>query len=259
MLETDLLRIRQESQKFMEIDNIFNRLSQNYINKIYTLFKEIFHSEHQYTIQELLKLALVKEIPLREFKLTEHYKLNSHIFKSNLQLIINLVVEDIYGQYHKLVTSDEFKLPEPRQLTQIDEEQEQCQSDIFSEIEDLENKIKITPRQDQRNCFSQRVPLQKLLQDNSSHSSKYQSITNSPKSQKDVYKEQLQKVRQAQQNLQNTKKKNSQIMKNKSMDFKNLTDQLINNKVQSPKSQNNIPGFNNIVQRMQMQGCFQKQ
>lgn len=91
MQEIDLLRLHKETLKYLEIENIFKRLTSTFLDRIYHLIKDIFAEEHKFTIQvhnrykqELLKLANQKEISLKEFKLAEHYKLNSQIFKTNL-------------------------------------------------------------------------------------------------------------------------------------------------------------------------------
>ncbi|CAD8042829.1 unnamed protein product [Paramecium primaurelia] len=227
MQELDFLRIQRESQKFLEIDNIFNRLASNFVEKIFALFKEIFQQEHAYTIQELLKLAIQKEIPLKDFKLAEHYKLNSNIFKANLQMIVNVVIDDIWSAYNKQIVLDEKSIAEPRQLTQIDEESaiEQCQS--LSETSFIKDKKDI---EIQKQVQSARSPLAKLLAGDKSP--QFISIASSPRHSRD--NSQNMPIKQQKQVIQNSKKKNSSLIKNKSMDLKNL----VTEGILQPKSTN---------------------
>lgn len=51
MQEIDLLRLHRETMKYMEIESIFKRLTQTFINKIYNLIRDIFAEEHKFTIQ----------------------------------------------------------------------------------------------------------------------------------------------------------------------------------------------------------------
>ncbi|CAD8135992.1 unnamed protein product [Paramecium pentaurelia] len=227
MQELDFLRIQRESQKFLEIDNIFNRLASNFVEKIFALFKEIFQQEHAYTIQELLKLAIQKEIPLKDFKLAEHYKLNSNIFKANLQMIVNVVIDDIWSAYNKQIVLDEKSIAEPRQLTQIDEESaiEQCQS--LSETSFIKDKKDV---EIQKQVQSARSPLAKLLAGDKSP--QFISIASSPRHSRD--NSQNMPIKQQKQVIQNSKKKNSSLIKNKSMDLKNL----VTEGILQPKSTN---------------------
>jgi hypothetical protein len=50
MKEADLLRLHRETQKYLEIDNIFKRLSVTFMDKMYELIREIFAEEHKFTI-----------------------------------------------------------------------------------------------------------------------------------------------------------------------------------------------------------------
>ncbi|CAD8099625.1 unnamed protein product [Paramecium sonneborni] len=141
MQEIDLFKLHQETQKYLEIENIFKRLTNTFLNKIYQLIKDIFDEEQKFTIQvhnrykqELLKLAKQKKIPFKEFKLAEHYKSNSQIFKTNLQAIISIIIDDLQNYYNKQIMIEESTLLEPRQLTQIDEESQINLTENINEI-----------------------------------------------------------------------------------------------------------------------------
>jgi hypothetical protein len=121
--EGTFARLQRETLKFMEIDNVFNRLKrQGFLDRVYLLVNDIFNSEHTFIIKELLKLAESKNIKPDEFNLREHYKLNSHIFKQNLTLVSGIVIEDIWVNFNKLMMEQEAKLKEGSQLFRIDED-----------------------------------------------------------------------------------------------------------------------------------------
>ncbi|CAK66500.1 unnamed protein product (macronuclear) [Paramecium tetraurelia] len=246
MQELDFLRVQRESQKFLEIDNIFNRLASNFVEKIFALFKEIFQQEHTYTIQELLKLAIQKEIPLKDFKLAEHYKLNSNIFKANLQMIVNVIIDDIWSAYNKQIVLDEKSIAEPRQLTQIDEESaiEQCQS--LSETSIIKDKKDV---EIQKQVHSARSPLAKLLAGDKSP--QFISIASSPRHSRDNSQNTL--IKQQKLVIQNSKKKNSSLIKNNSMDLKNLVAEGILQPRSTNRSQLSISNLHLLMQKMQGQ------
>lgn len=67
---------------------------------MYQLFTQIFEKEHFFTIKELNKIAQQKQVSPRDFNISEHYKLNSHIFKSNLTIISTILIEDIWLKFN---------------------------------------------------------------------------------------------------------------------------------------------------------------
>ena len=67
-------------------------------------------------------MAESKNIKTTDFNLKEHYKVNSHIFKSNLTLVSGIIVEDVWVNFNKLMMDQEEKI-KTRKLFRIDEEE----------------------------------------------------------------------------------------------------------------------------------------
>ncbi|CAK89813.1 unnamed protein product (macronuclear) [Paramecium tetraurelia] len=261
MQEIDLLRLHRETLKYLEIESIFKRLTQTFINKIYNLIRDIFAEEHKFTIQELLKMANQKEIPLKEFKLVEHYKLNSQIFKTNLQTICSIVIDDLQNTFNKQIIIEERSILEPKLLTQIDEESQICFTENYNEISQEYSKthrddIKTeeAPLVNQESKQVQKVPLAKLLSFDKITSL---SVANSPRHSREnsltthTFRQSNKPIQQLMLNSNNGSKKQTvtQLAKNKSLELKSIAETLIAQSKISPKGNQTII-FNNLMSKM---------
>lgn len=74
-------RLEIESSKYLDIQTIYNKLrQQNSLKQLFDVLFSIFSNEHSFTLRELEKLSQNN----KDININEHYKMNTHIFKSNL-------------------------------------------------------------------------------------------------------------------------------------------------------------------------------
>ena len=86
-------RVQGETCKYQDITTIFEKLkNQGKLRRIFNMFHSVFESEHDFTITELVRLQQYQP----DINVQEYYKINSHIFKSNLQIIVQLIVDDLW-------------------------------------------------------------------------------------------------------------------------------------------------------------------
>ncbi|CAD8186477.1 unnamed protein product [Paramecium pentaurelia] len=258
MQEIDLLRLHKETLKYLEIENIFKRLTSTFLDRIYHLIKDIFAEEHKFTIQELLKLANQKEISLKEFKLAEHYKLNSQIFKTNLQAIFTIVIDDLQNSFNKQMLIEERTILEPRQLTQIDEESQICLTENINEVsqdypkttrDDVKTEETPIVNQEFKQTLSKN-PLTKLL---SFDKTSCLSIVGSPRHSRDnslnnsTFKSSNKQIQQLVLNNKIQIKERS-LIKNKSFELAQIAESLFA-QTKSPKA-NQTMILNNLMSKM---------
>jgi hypothetical protein len=90
-------RLELETAKYFDIGTIFKKIKDNgQLKVMYDLFYSIFYNEHEYTLKQLRKIS---QQNIEGFNFHEHYKMNAHIFKSNLQLILNILVDDLWVHF----------------------------------------------------------------------------------------------------------------------------------------------------------------
>ena len=81
-------------------------------------------------------MARNRNYTLKEFNIAEQYKLNSHIFKQNLAVVINIIIDDVWVDFNRLVSAQQFSLDDPKEeLFKIDEESqvEICKTEMEPE------------------------------------------------------------------------------------------------------------------------------
>eukprot|EP01017_Pseudomicrothorax_dubius_P049694 TRINITY_DN927_c0_g2_i1.p1 TRINITY_DN927_c0_g2~~TRINITY_DN927_c0_g2_i1.p1 ORF type:complete len:308 (-),score=67.62 TRINITY_DN927_c0_g2_i1:31-954(-) len=91
-------RLFIEARKYADILAIFNRMDQEgYLAMLQPVIENILRRESEYTIQELRKYQHSCS-PAEQFDTIDHFVNNSQIFKKNLVLITNLIIEDVLHQ-----------------------------------------------------------------------------------------------------------------------------------------------------------------
>eukprot|EP01017_Pseudomicrothorax_dubius_P042820 TRINITY_DN7043_c0_g3_i1.p1 TRINITY_DN7043_c0_g3~~TRINITY_DN7043_c0_g3_i1.p1 ORF type:complete len:355 (+),score=73.26 TRINITY_DN7043_c0_g3_i1:129-1193(+) len=89
--------LRMEISKFRDITAILARLeSLGFIERIYDLFEEILLTEHEFTVRELSRIASRSKLP-DAFDMREHYQMNTSIFKDNLRVIMDMIINQIWS------------------------------------------------------------------------------------------------------------------------------------------------------------------
>lgn len=95
-----LMRMEQELQKFNDILVIFRKLKESgCISALYSAVQKIFQMEHEFIIQELSRMQQQCQVEDSDLNFSEHYRLNAHIFKSNLQQIVSIMIDDFWLQF----------------------------------------------------------------------------------------------------------------------------------------------------------------
>eukprot|EP01016_Furgasonia_blochmanni_P054901 TRINITY_DN9100_c0_g1_i2.p1 TRINITY_DN9100_c0_g1~~TRINITY_DN9100_c0_g1_i2.p1 ORF type:complete len:233 (-),score=49.91 TRINITY_DN9100_c0_g1_i2:43-741(-) len=92
----EIRRIKLEARKYTDILSILTRLEQQgKLSVLIDNFTVILEEEKDYTLKELKKYEkMVKNN--EDFEIYEHFVNNSHIFKQNLILIVQIIIDDIW-------------------------------------------------------------------------------------------------------------------------------------------------------------------
>ncbi|KAL4501135.1 hypothetical protein ABPG73_013873 [Tetrahymena malaccensis] len=90
-------RIQNEVKKYSNINVIMQRLEvQGYLDELFNLLTKIKDCEDKFTISELKKIQSQRNENDQQFDFNEQYNNNCQIFTQNLQLIIQLIVHDVW-------------------------------------------------------------------------------------------------------------------------------------------------------------------
>ncbi|KAL4511778.1 hypothetical protein ABPG72_012623 [Tetrahymena utriculariae] len=90
-------RIQNEVKKYSNINVIIQRLEvQGYLDELFNLLTKIKDCEDKFTISELKKIQSQRNENDQQFDFNEQYNNNCQIFTQNLQLIIQLIVHDVW-------------------------------------------------------------------------------------------------------------------------------------------------------------------
>jgi hypothetical protein len=108
---SDFIHVQSEISRYRDIEAVYGRLADSgYLTRIYDLLKEIYTEEKEFTMNQLAKRTASLESDLES-----HFQSNSVLFRCNLQLILNGLVDRIWSPAAIPLTQNRFQ----REISQL--------------------------------------------------------------------------------------------------------------------------------------------
>eukprot|EP01017_Pseudomicrothorax_dubius_P033071 TRINITY_DN438_c0_g1_i1.p1 TRINITY_DN438_c0_g1~~TRINITY_DN438_c0_g1_i1.p1 ORF type:complete len:293 (+),score=35.64 TRINITY_DN438_c0_g1_i1:79-957(+) len=111
-------RLQFEVAKYRDITTVLLRLEQQgFLGRIYSLFHEIITEEQHFTIKELQRMNYSLK-PTDKFDVQAQFDLNCGIFRANLLLIVDSIVNRIWDTPNN-IRYEEYQQPEAAETTPL--------------------------------------------------------------------------------------------------------------------------------------------